>query len=74
MRRVTCWEPMDEAGLLASVAEMPTGYDGLGHELLNSVRAFRAAELFAVIFILSFIGYLTAAALDLVERSSWRHR
>ena len=60
--------------ILAVVCEMLTGYDGLGHELLNSARAFRSAEMFAVIFILSFIGYLTAAALDFAERWSWRHR
>lgn len=60
--------------ILAVVCEMLTGYDGLGHQILNAARAFRSAEMFAVIFILSVVGYLTATALDLVENWVCRYR
>ncbi|MDB5519207.1 MAG: hypothetical protein JWQ17_5965, partial [Tardiphaga sp.] len=54
--------------ILAVVCEMLAGLDGLGHWVLLSARAFRAADLFAGVILLGAIGYATALMMSAVER------
>jgi sulfonate transport system permease protein len=62
--------------ILAVVCEMLAGLDGLGHWVLLSARAFRAADLFAGVMLLGAIGYATAQGMAAVERRvlRWRSR
>jgi ABC-type nitrate/sulfonate/bicarbonate transport system permease component len=54
--------------ILSVVCEMLAGLDGLGHWVLLSARAFRAADLFAGVILLGAIGYATALMMSAVER------
>jgi ABC-type nitrate/sulfonate/bicarbonate transport system permease component len=60
--------------ILSVVCEILAGLDGLGHWILLSARAFRSADLFAGVILLGFVGYLTAMAMELLERRllAWR--
>lgn len=60
--------------ILAVVCEILAGLDGLGHWVLLSARAFRSADLFAGVILLGAVGYLTALAMDAVERRLLRWR
>lgn len=54
--------------ILSVVCEMLAGLDGLGNWILISGRMFRSADLFAGIILLGVIGYVTALAVEQVER------
>lgn len=60
--------------IIAVVAEMLAGSDGLGHNIILAARSFRSAELFAGIVVLGAIGYVTNVMLERVERYMLRWR
>jgi ABC-type nitrate/sulfonate/bicarbonate transport system permease component len=62
--------------ILAVVAEMLAGRDGLGHWILLAARSFRAPDLYAGVILLGGLGYLSALLVSLLERRllAWRLR
>ena len=54
--------------ILVVVGEMLGSREGLGYSILLAQRSFHSASVFAGIFLLGIIGYLSAAALDFAER------
>ena len=60
--------------ILAVVAEMLSGQEGLGLWILLAGRSFRAPDLFAGVILLGFVGFLTATLLSKFERRALRWR
>lgn len=56
--------------ILTVVGEMLTGRGGLGFWILDASRSFRAADVYAGIAMLGFLGYLSSALLLFMERRS----
>lgn len=60
--------------ILAVVGEMITSQDGLGNWILLAARSFRAADLYAGVILLGFVGLVTSLILTGVERRALRWR
>lgn len=58
--------------ILTVVGEMITVQSGLGSRIIIAARRFNAADIFAGIVLLGAIGFLTNAALALIERHALR--
>jgi len=53
--------------ILTVVAEMLSSQPGLGHMVLVAARAFRSADIFAGIFVLGVLGFLTNSLMQYLE-------
>lgn len=60
--------------ILSVVAEMLTGQEGVGTWILHAGRAYRSADVFAGVFVLGLLGYLSTQLIDLAERLLLRGR
>lgn len=53
--------------ILSIVGEMLASREGLGNGILLAARSFRAADVFAGVILLSFVGYVSSMLLDMAE-------
>ena len=60
--------------ILTVVAEMLSSQPGLGHMVLVAARAFRSADIFAGIFVLGVLGFLTNSLMQYLEAYLLRWR
>lgn len=60
--------------ILTVVGEFLAGQEGLGLAILQAARRFRADELFAGVLLLGLIGFLSTAAMGMVEQRLLRWR
>jgi len=60
--------------ILTVVAEMLSSQPGLGHMVLVAARAFRSADIFAGIFVLGVLGFLTNSLMQRLEAYLLRWR
>ena len=60
--------------ILVVVAEMLSSQPGLGHMVLVAARTFRSADIFAGIFVLGTLGFLTNSVMQQVEAYLLRWR
>lgn len=60
--------------ILTVVAEMISSQPGIGHMILVAARAFRPADIFAGIFVLGALGFVTNSAMQRIEAHLLRWR
>jgi ABC-type nitrate/sulfonate/bicarbonate transport system permease component len=60
--------------ILTVVAEMISSQPGIGHLILVAARAFRPADIFAGIFVLGALGFVTNSAMQRIEAHLLRWR